>query len=128
MVLLSHVALTMDSMSHAVGFYEKLLNARLIKEFQVSNDLVMNIFGIDTEESEISVLVFEIENSQFEIFITGEKHVNRFDHVCIEVENMKSFIKQCTELDVIVSLIPKGEKKLVFIQDFVGNLFEIKEK
>lgn len=128
MVLLKHVALTMDSKSHAMDFYEKLLDAELVKEFQVSNKLVMQIFGVDVSEDEISVLVFEIENNQFEIFITGEKRINRFDHVCIAVENLNDFVKQCNELDIIVSLITKGEKELVFIQDFVGNHFEIKEK
>jgi hypothetical protein len=118
----------MDSKDHALQFYVHLLNAQLVKEFQISRDLVQQIFGIKHEEDDLPVMVFEIENQQFEIFIITKKLGNIFDHVCVSVENVNGFIRQCREMNLEVSFIPKGEKELVFIKDFVGNLFEIKEK
>lgn len=118
----------MDSRDHAIQFYVNLLNAYLVKEFQISRDLVQRIFAIETEREDLSVMVFEIENQQFEVFITSEKRDNCFDHICISVENVKAFIHLCQKMDLEVSFVPKGEKELIFVKDFVGNLFEIKEK
>ena len=118
----------MDSRDHAVQFYVNLLNAHLVKEFQISQDFVRRIFAIGTEQEDLSVMVFEIENQQIEVFITSKKRVGRFDHICISVENVKAFIRLCQKMNLEVSFIPKGEKELIFVKDFVGNLFETKEK
>lgn len=128
MVELKHVALTIDSKEHAIQFYEKILQGKRVKEFEISSDLVNQIFSISVSH-EIAVMVFEVESAVFEIFIVDDHQVaERFDHVCISVNDMHIFKKQCLQQGLRVSIIPKGEKELVFIQDFVGNLFEIKQK
>ena len=128
MVELKHVALTIDSKEHAVQFYEQVLDGNLIREFEINPDLVNQIFSI-TVAGDIPVMVFEIDLIQFEIFIVSDlKITDRFDHVCISVYDMNQFKKQCLKHKLPVSVIPKGQKELVFIKDFIGNLFEIKQK
>lgn len=128
MVELKHVALTIDSKVHAVEFYEHLLQGKRVKEFEISSDLLKQIFSISASH-DLSVMVFEVGSIVFEIFIVDDQQVaERFDHVCISVNDMHIFKKQCLQKGLKVSIIPKGEKELVFIQDFVGNLFEIKQK
>jgi catechol 2,3-dioxygenase-like lactoylglutathione lyase family enzyme len=123
-----HVALTIDSKDHAVRFYKDILHAELVREFTISKDLVVDIFDIDHLTENILVLVFEVEHIQFEVFIVEQHRQPCFDHVCIAVDNVTAFITRCHESHLPVSIIPKGEKEIVFIKDFVGNLFEIKEK
>ena len=128
MVELKHVALTIDSKEHAVQFYEQVLDGNLIKEFEINPDLVNQIFSI-TVAGYIPVMVFEIDLIQFEIFIIRDlKITDRFDHMCISVYDMNQFKKKCLKHKLPVSVIPKGQKELVFIKDFIGNLFEIKQK
>lgn len=126
MVELKHVALCMDSKEHAQQFYMELLHARLVKEFEVSPILVNQIFGFDVHQN-VAVMVFEVENQQFEIFISQTKQKTSFDHVCLSVENLSAFLSNCEKMKLPVYIIPRGEKELVFIKDFHGNLFEIKE-
>jgi len=128
MIELKHVALTIDSKKHAVQFYEQVLDGKLIREFEIDPDLVTQIFSI-TVSDKIPVMLFEIDLVQFEIFIVGDQTVaDRFDHMCISVNDMNEFKKQCLTYGLSVSVIPKGQKELVFIKDFVGNLFEIKQR
>jgi catechol 2,3-dioxygenase-like lactoylglutathione lyase family enzyme len=127
-VELKHVALTIDSKKHAVQFYEQVLDGKLVREFEISSDLVTQIFSI-TVSDKIPVMVFDVNLVQFEIFIVDDqKFADRFDHVCISVNDVNEFKKQCLTYGLPVSVIPKGEKELVFIKDFVGNLFEIKQR
>ncbi len=128
MVLIKHVALCMDSKDHARSFYQDLLNAELVKEFEVSKSVVKQIFSIDIDQQHLTVMVFENENLLFEIFISKKIARNGLDHVCISVDNLNGFIKQCQSMNITVLKIPKNNKTLVFIKDFSGNLFEIKEK
>lgn len=128
MVLIQHVALSMDTKDHARSFYQELLNGELIKEFVISKSLVEKIFSIKIFDDHISVMVFEIENLLFEIFISNKKISTGFNHVCISVENLNGFMKQCQSMNITILKIPKNDKTLIFIKDFSGNLFEIKEK
>ena len=128
MVLIKHVALCMDSKDHARSFYQDVLHAELVKEFFISSSLVKDIFSMDIEEEILSVMVFEVENMLFEIFIHDKLVPSSFNHVCISVDDLKGFIKQCRKLNLAVLNIKKEEKILVFIKDYSGNLFEIKVK
>ena len=68
------------------------------------------------------------ENVHFEIFIADQHtdHSRKIAHTCIEVDDMQAFLDKCSRLQVDVARIPKGDKILIFIKDFDGNVFEIK--
>jgi catechol 2,3-dioxygenase-like lactoylglutathione lyase family enzyme len=50
-----------------------------------------------------------------------------FEHLCLEVEKREDFLAQCQSSGVEVKRIPKGDSLLAFIEDYDGNLFEVKE-
>ncbi len=49
-------------------------------------------------------------------------------HTCLEIDDRNAFIKKCEIMEVEILKVPKGESLLVFVRDYDGNFFEIKEK
>jgi hypothetical protein len=123
--ILKHVALQYSEKKQADMFFSKILGLQLKKTFTISKDLTFEIFGI---KEEILIVVYENENACFEIFITNKKNESNFEHTCIQINNKEEFIERCKKYGIKPSFVKKGEKTLLFIKDFAGNLFEIKEK
>ncbi len=124
---LNHVALFCASEEKSDLFYMHILGLEKAGTKQVPRALAKDIFDLDREYKIINYANKEIK---FEIFIR-ESHTfpeKGVDHTCIEVENRESFLKRCAENGAEIRKIPKGDSFLVFIKDFDGNLFEIKEK
>jgi catechol-2,3-dioxygenase len=123
--ILKHVALQYSDRKQAEIFFTKILEMRLQKTFTISEELLNKIFGI---KEEILIDVYKNENACFEIFITDKQTDYSFEHTCIQINNKEEFIERCKEYDVKSIFVKKGVKTLLFIKDFAGNLFEIKEK
>ncbi len=85
------------------------------------------IFNID---SQLRMINYRGESVHFEIFIRADSinYARQIEHVCLEVDDRKDFLKKCHDLKFEVSQIPKGGRTLTFIRDDDGNLFEIKQK
>ena len=68
------------------------------------------------------------EQVHFEIFITDQcvNHLRQIGHVCLEVEDLNSFLNECRHLEIEVIQVPKRDRTLTFVRDNDGNLFEIK--
>ena len=123
--ILKHVALQYSDKKQADIFFTNILGIQLKKTFTLAKDLTKDIFGI---EQEIFIAVYENENTCFEIFITDKQTDYFFEHTCIEINNKEEFIKRCEKYGIKPLFVKKGEKTLLFIKDFAGNLFEVKEK
>jgi len=123
--ILKHVALQYSDKKQADIFFTKILEMQLQKTFTISKDLTYDIFGI---REEILIAVYENENTCFEIFITDKQTDYSFEHTCIQIDNKEELIKRCKKYGIKPLFVKKGEKTLLFIKDFAGNLFEIKEK
>lgn len=123
--ILNHVALQYSERDQAEIFFIKILGLKLKKSFTISSELTYDVFGI---KQEILVDVYENEHSCFEIFITDKLSDYSFEHTCIQIKNKEEFVKRCIENGIKPNFVKKGEKTLLFIKDFAGNLFEIKEK
>ena len=95
------------------------------KTFTLNKELSKNIFGINEE---VIVDVYSNKDCYFEIFITKRKTKYNYEHISIEVSNLDEFIKKCKKYNIEPIFIKKDEKTLIFIKDYAGNLFEIKEK
>jgi hypothetical protein len=67
---------------------------------------------------------------RFEIFFTGQEGARtiRPDHVCLDVSSQEAFLKKCEAMKVEIIRVAKGESIVIFIKDYDGNFFEIKEK
>ena len=93
---------------------------------KLTSELSKQIFNIDEE---CSILNYGNHRIKFEIFITekGCSRESTMAHTCLEVYDRNSFIQKCSKMNVEILQIPKGESVLIFIKDYDGNLFEIKE-
>ncbi|MCK5259295.1 MAG: VOC family protein [Thermoplasmatales archaeon] len=123
--LLNHVALQCNDKEKAETFFTEVLELPIKKKFTVSRELSEAIFGIDES---VDVEVYDNNETRFEIFITQTEEKRGYGHVCIEIDNKKEFIDRCKQYGIKPMFITKGGKNLLFVRDFSGNLFEIKEK
>ncbi len=126
-MILKHVALVCDSEENSDKFYEQLLGLAKINSKILPRELSRQIFDLD---SELQIINYADDTIHFEIFINGKESIDvkRIEHVCIEIEDMEALLKKCRAMGAEILQIPKGDKLLVFIKDFDGNLFEIKAK
>ena len=121
---LLHAALHCDSEDHASQFFTKILDLKKIKEFTISADLAKQIFKI---ESSVKIILFGNQDYQLEVFITQDHITRSFTHLCIGVPDKQAFVDACSHYGLVPYEVIRGEKTLLFVYDFVGNLFEIKE-
>lgn len=124
-MLLRHAALTCSSEKNSEKFYESLLGLKKSEPKTLPPALAKAIFGVDAE---LQIINYRNENVHFEIFISS-RSINssgQIEHVCLEVDDLQSFLKKCGHFGIDVSQIPNGDRTLTFIRDFDGNLFEIK--
>ncbi len=126
-MVLSHVALVCSSEENSDRFYQDVLGLEKLNSKLLSAELSKKIFQLDDE---YQIINYGDEFIRFEIFISTHSHIPqpRLDHVCLAVGDRDRFINRCTEMNVHINKIPKGDALLVFVEDYDGNLFEIKEK
>ena len=124
-MILRHVALTCSSEINSDRIFKDLFGLQKSEPKILPVSLSEAIFDVD---SELVMINYRGEDIHFEIFVTGDSksNVKQIAHVCLEVEDLETFLKKCRDLDVNVSRIPKGDRTLTFIRDYDGNLFEIK--
>ena len=122
-LILNHIALSSNSQNDADLFFNKILGIPLVKKFILSKNLANKIFKIPKD---VEVLVYDNNKIRFEIFITDNKNYTIFNHICLEINNKDELIKKCKESNINFFYVNKGDKKLLFIKDTFGNLFEIK--
>ena len=126
-MILRHVAIICSSENNSDRFYKDLMGLEKSEPKNLPEALSKAIFNVDAK---LLMIHYQGKAAHFEVFIT-DCPVNknrRIAHVCLEVDNLKSFLQKCRDLDVEISQIPRGERTLTFIRDFDGNLFEIKQE
>jgi len=123
---LHHAAVVCSSEKNTDQFYEKILKLKKIKKYILSSDLAEQIFGTPYE---CQIIFYSDGNLAVEVFIPTSSvgKVSPFVHLCLEVEKREQFLADCLALGITVKRVQKGESLLSFIEDFDGNLFEIKE-
>lgn len=120
-----HVALQYPSKEQAEIFFTKILGLPLLKSFTLSKDLANQIFGINEE---VTAYAYADGNTYFEIFITDKKSKPGYEHTCIEIKNKDEFVERCKKHGIEPIFVKKGERTLLFVRDYAGNLFEIKDR
>jgi len=123
--VLKHVALQYSDRKQAEIFFTKILGLQLKKTFTLSKELSNEIFGTNEEAT---VDVYANDYSYFEIFITKRQTKYNYEHICIEINDREEFVKRCEKYGIEPIFVKKGEKTLLFIKDYAGNLFEIKDR
>ncbi|MDD5084491.1 MAG: hypothetical protein PHE61_00410 [Candidatus Omnitrophica bacterium] len=122
--MLNHIALEVSKKRQAEVFYSSILGLRKEREFVVSREIGERVFGI---ADDVPVIVFSGGGVTFEIFVTGRRKIVPYSHVCLNVTNRAELIKTCEASGISLTRLPKEGKELIFIRDFSGNLFEVKE-
>jgi catechol 2,3-dioxygenase-like lactoylglutathione lyase family enzyme len=125
MTTLQHIAINYKDKQKADIFFTKVLNLKLLKSSILNPNLAKQIFNI---YQQVDVFVYGNNLTIFEVFITQKEIIHIFDHICIKVNNREEFINKCKKYRLKPYQIDKEEKKLLFVKDFSGNLFEILEK
>lgn len=122
----NHVALVCSSEENADDFYGGILGLEKVRTSVLPKNLARQIFGIDRE---CEILVYGNDRFTAEVFITTglSRGDSSFEHVCLEVKDVETFVAECEARGVMVNRVLKGERLLTFVKDFDGNLFEIKE-
>jgi len=122
---LHHAALVSSSEANADTFYEGILELRKIKTSLLTNNLAVEIFNIDVE---CPLILYGNQDFAIEVFVTNQIPEKKapFTHLCLEVEDREKFLTRCRSNGLEVNLVPKGDSQICFVQDFDGNLFEIK--
>ena len=122
---LKHVALVSSSEERSDRFYMNLLGLEKKSSKTIPSMLSKQIFNLDCE---LKIINYANDNIHFEIFIDNQKgsKINRIDHVCIQVDDLESFLEECRAMALEILQIPKGDAFITFIKDDDGNLFEIK--
>jgi catechol 2,3-dioxygenase-like lactoylglutathione lyase family enzyme len=122
---LKHVALVCRSEEKSDRFYKNLLGLQKVSSKTIPSTLVNQIFNID---SDLKIINYANDNIAFEVFIDKRKRAekNKIEHICIQVENLGSFLEACRSMKIEIIQVPKGDAIITFIKDDDGNLFEIK--
>jgi catechol 2,3-dioxygenase-like lactoylglutathione lyase family enzyme len=124
---ISHVALASSSEEKADRFYQGVLGLKKTRTVTLPASIMKSIFGLDEECRKTD---YENEEIRFEIFFTGFERARtlRPDHVCLDVHDLEAFLKKCEAMKVEIIRVAKGESMVIFVKDYDGSLFEIREK
>ena len=119
-----HIALNYADEEQADTFFGKVLGLKQIKKFMISCDFSDLVFGV---KKNTKVKVYSDNKTTFEIFITPNKTENIFEHICLQISNKEELIKRCHKYCVETIKIERNGNEYLFIRDFSGYLYEIKE-
>ncbi len=120
----NHVGLQCDNKEKAELFFTKVLGLPRVKDYTLTEELSESIFGI---RKAIEMIVYDNGRIKIEAFINENNKNSTYGHICIEVKSKDEFIEICNEYGIKPIVVRKDDKNLLFIRDFSGNLFEIKE-
>jgi len=123
---LHHVAVVCSSRENADRFYGNILGLQKIKASSLSQDFTEALFHIARE---CAVVLYGNENMMIEVFVPESPTKSRTSlvHLCIEVKNRQEFARKCQDNSLTVNRVERGDSLLIFVSDYDGNLFEIKE-
>ncbi|MCP4753142.1 MAG: VOC family protein [Proteobacteria bacterium] len=123
---LKHVALASSSEKNSDRFFRELLGLECMQVKNLPASLSQQIFD---QESDYKLIIYGDSSVQFEIFISTRKEFvdKPVTHICLEMDNRADFLTRCRAAKIEVRQVSKNDSTIVFIKDYDGNLFEIKE-
>ncbi len=120
-----HVGLGASSEDLADRFYRDILGLKKSSPKTIEASVAKLFFNLN---SFITYINYFNDNIRFEIFILPDlKKEFSPNHLCLEVEDRENFLNKCLASGITVKRLIKEDKEVIFISDFDGHLFEIKE-
>ena len=123
MIRLNHIAIQVKNKKDEL-FFAEILGMKKVGDFRIDSHLVEAIFK---KKKAVEVATFVKGNVKIELFITGRKVEPSFNHICLEVPDKNNFVEKCEKYGIATTIVERKGRKLFFVRDFSGNLFEIKQ-
>lgn len=123
---LDHIAIACSCEENVDKFYGELLGLEKLRSFTIPANLTKQIFNLDKE---YKVSTYGADTFRLEIFIVDQDDlpIPHYNHICFTTDNRRQFIENCTSMGLNPNTVTKGDSVYLFIKDFDGNMFEIKE-
>jgi catechol 2,3-dioxygenase-like lactoylglutathione lyase family enzyme len=121
-----HLALARTSEAASDRLYVDLLGLEKRREKQVDAELCHALFGVARAHRLID---YAGDGVQFEVFLVhpGEQSPAGVAHVCLEVGDAAGLVERCKAAGLEVREAVRGERRVTFVVDEDGNLYEIKQ-
>ena len=119
-----HFALEYPDESKADIFFQNVLGLQFVREFTLKADFSWQIFRL---RRQVKVKVFANEKMTIEVFIRRQKIKKSYKHICLKVKSIKALLEKCSRYGISGIKARKNNKLYLFIQDYAGYLYEIKE-
>lgn len=122
--MLNHIGLQVKNKQEVETFYKEVLGFKEQYAFNIPGELSMEIFGIEKENP-----VYKLEKNglMLEVFVYEELEHSSYTHLCIEIEDRATLIKNLNTFGYLYKLKERHNKKdMLFVFDHSGNIFEIK--
>ncbi len=121
-----HTGLAASSEETADRFFIDILGLEKSESKVIDKKLAHAIFGINDE---LLMIHYRGGTVDYEIFVHQEYKApeKQITHSCIKVNNLKKIVNKCKDAGLKVIEVPKGSVVVIFISDYDGNLFEVKE-
>lgn len=124
---IEHLAVSSNSEEDSDNFFIKLLGLKKLRSFAVSSELMEQFFKVKKEHR---VIRYGNEEVSIEVFITDDKSkaIDKFTHMCLEIEDRAKLIDTARQMNYEVIKVPRKNSYVfyLFLKDKFGNLYEIK--
>jgi catechol 2,3-dioxygenase-like lactoylglutathione lyase family enzyme len=122
-----HTGLGASSEENADRFFVNILGLEKQVPKVLNKEITNAIFGISQD---LQIINYKNENVHYEILVYEEYSVpeRQISHTCLMLNDLENVIKKCRDAGLKVVEVPKKTGTVVFISDFDGNLFEVKEE
>ncbi len=124
-MVLDHIGIVNKSEEDALRFYRDILGLDKIKDSVSTADLSEQLFLISKD---IKMIVFGKGRVKVEIFILPEFiHPSpNIPHLGLQVKDIQELLERVEQAGARVITGKRSDKTVYFIQDFSGNLIEVK--
>jgi len=122
--ILNHIGITINNVSDINNFYLDILGFEEVKQFEISQDISVEIFNLDNSAK---VYILQKESILLEAFVSSEITPKQYDHICLNCTNRNEITKAAQIRNYKCTIIPKTDYDMIFISDLSGNIFELKE-
>ena len=123
---LVHAGMVCSSQQNSDRFFMELLGLAKLADKTLPASLAGPVF---TLEQDLPTLKYGDDEAVFEVFVHPDaaKWASPIAHACLALADRQGLVDRCLAAGLEVRRVAKGEKEIVFVKDFDGNLYEIND-